>query len=559
MLTELIIGGATYFLTKKLTDKALEGSNELISKAIQMVDYYNTEQYLDAIELADEILESEDAGKLDEEVIKEVNWNLALCYSYGADQVFNNDFSWTDEENEDAFTMLKKGRDLFFDYGNEYGWNDDVVYQIMIIDNQVGRGAFTRNFAIYLIGSENDMYREKAMEIYNEDTEYLLQGSDKFTDTYSYNERKYVFIGQNVKKIGGTYQLFDDEREIDWIFTIDQHPSDMVFPLGRPQSGLYMAHPVKTDHYYPMEGVEDTLFMEKVREFCWLVQCLGATKVSFHSDKGMSVSKGMGVSMDADAQIETKSVTIAGSGGKTSKRSKSYSSRQQVELVQNFAPKKKAYCPNDLIWLDSDPAWQMLIKQRLQGGIMDYTYKISSSETCHISTSEMKSLKANFEYMMVKVNGNYNANTDKTFSSNKETEWSIHVEFAPLEELKEEDERTSKKPSKHNKARSQKKLAETEQEYLDTVKECLEDGEIGSRERKLLDKIRVKNGISEERAKELESTLIARQLTDDEKEYLEAYKDACEDGKVSDKHRRLLEKLRVMYGISEERARELEE
>ncbi len=51
---------------------------------------------------------------------------------------------------------------------------------------------------------------------------------------------------------------------------------------------------------------------------------------------------------------------------------------------------------------------------------------------------------------------------------------------------------------------------------------------------------------------------IEQQLTEDERDYLEAYKEACEDGKVSDKQRRLLEKLRVMYGISEERSRELE-
>lgn len=101
-------------------------------------------------------------------------------------------------------------------------------------------------------------------------------------------------------------------------------------------------------------------------------------------------------------------------------------------------------------------------------------------------------------------------------------------------------------------------ITDSEKEYLDMVRVCLEDGEIGVRERKLLDKIRVKNGISEERAKELEATLNTPQLTDDEKEYFEAFKDACEDGKVSDKQRRLLEKLRVMYGISEERARELE-
>lgn len=51
---------------------------------------------------------------------------------------------------------------------------------------------------------------------------------------------------------------------------------------------------------------------------------------------------------------------------------------------------------------------------------------------------------------------------------------------------------------------------------------------------------------------------IEQQLTEDERDYLEAYKDACEDGKVSDKQRRLLEKLRVMYGISEARAKLLE-
>ena len=554
MLTELLIGGATYFLTKK----ALEGKTELYDNISQMVDCYEAEQYSDAIELADEILASEEAAKLEEETISQIRWTTAMSYSLAADQLYDSDYLWTDDENADAYNMLMKGRDLFWDYGNDYGWDDDVVYQIMIIDNQRGWFIIPRDFAIYLIGSENDNYRKKAIDIYNEDTEYLLQSSDKFTDSLSYHERKYVYIGQSVNKIGGTYQLIDNKRAIDWIFTLDQLPPDMIFPLGRPQPGLYMAHPVKTDHYYPMKGFEDTLFMEKVWEFCWFVQCLGATRVSFHSNKGMSISKGMGLSTNVDAQIETKSVSVAGSGGNTSKRGKAYSSSQQVESVQIFAPKKKAYCPNDLIWLDSDPAWQMLLKQRLEGGIREYTYKISSSETCQVSTSEMKSVKANFEYMMVKVNGDYNASTDKTFSSNKETEWSIHVEFAPLEELTEEDVKTNKKPSKHKKASSLKKLTKSEQEYLDMVKECLEDGEIGSRERKLLDKIRAKNGISEERAKELESTLIVPQLTDDEKEYLEAFKDACEDGKVSDKQRRLLEKLRVMYGISEERAKILE-
>lgn len=101
--------------------------------------------------------------------------------------------------------------------------------------------------------------------------------------------------------------------------------------------------------------------------------------------------------------------------------------------------------------------------------------------------------------------------------------------------------------------------ADAEKEYLETYKECLlEDGEITAKERRLLDKLRIKLGISEERAKELEVSVNDPVLTTEEQDYIESYKEALVDGTLSDKERRLLEKLRVMYGISEERARELE-
>ena len=99
-----------------------------------------------------------------------------------------------------------------------------------------------------------------------------------------------------------------------------------------------------------------------------------------------------------------------------------------------------------------------------------------------------------------------------------------------------------------------------EQEFLDELKACIEDdGEISPKERRLLERFRVKLGISAERAKELEESLVASQLTDDEKEYLEEYK-ACieEDGEISPKERRLLNRIRESLGISEERANEIE-
>lgn len=97
-----------------------------------------------------------------------------------------------------------------------------------------------------------------------------------------------------------------------------------------------------------------------------------------------------------------------------------------------------------------------------------------------------------------------------------------------------------------------------EQEYLDELKECLADGEIGPRERRLLDKLASKLGISPERAAELEASLSKPSLTAEEKEYLEEVQAVLADGEISDKERRLLDKLRKMLNLSEERAKELE-
>lgn len=99
-----------------------------------------------------------------------------------------------------------------------------------------------------------------------------------------------------------------------------------------------------------------------------------------------------------------------------------------------------------------------------------------------------------------------------------------------------------------------------ENEYLEELKACLEeDGEISTKERRLLERFREKLGISAERAKELEDSLSTSQLTDAEQEYLEEYK-ACleDDGEIYPKERRLLNRLRDTLGIPEERAIELE-
>lgn len=101
--------------------------------------------------------------------------------------------------------------------------------------------------------------------------------------------------------------------------------------------------------------------------------------------------------------------------------------------------------------------------------------------------------------------------------------------------------------------------SDNEQEYIETLKEIIaDDGEITDRERRLLEKLRTKLGISESRAKELEQSLSNPTLTAEEQEYLDEYKSILADGEITDKERKLLDKIRKMSGISEGRAREIE-
>ena len=123
-----------------------------------------------------------------------------------------------------------------------------------------------------------------------------------------------------------------------------------------------------------------------------------------------------------------------------------------------------------------------------------------------------------------------------------------------IEELKQL--RCGKNTSMHSS--SSASVTSEEQEYLEEIRACFDnDGEITSRERRLLDRLRKSLGITEARAKELETSV--NNMSDDEKEYQEELKACLEDGTISDRERRLLDRLRKSLGISEERAKAIED
>lgn len=374
-----------------------------------------------------------------------------------------------------------------------------------------------------------------------------------------YNKRKFLFTVSSDKQISGCY---DKEDNVQWIFALGQIPDYINFPIGHPQPNtLYIGHPLKPGVYIPFENATEQLFMEKVRELCYLAQCLGAVEIKFKRIKGLDVSNSEASSVERSGEAGRKFLNVGGSLGVSGSETNTFSSKDGVELVQRYSPIKKPFCPEGMVWYDSDPTWKTLVKQRLNGNILSYVEHVSSIETTTVSSNQLMSLKGSFEYLFAKASGSYDAKTDKTFSKTEEIEWEIDMQFKPLQDFDDANAYKAQAIALTTQTQTAD-LSESELAYKEEVEFCLEDeSEISAHSRKFLERKRQKLGLSETRAQEIEDMVKASlvSFTDEEKEYMEALDDVIEDGVIPDNVRRLLERERKSLGISEERSKELEE
>ncbi len=440
--------------------------------------------------------------------------------------------------------------------------NDPFRYTIFSQKGEIEQMAedlrSARNCFIAAMDSGDFDLKKDAKNSYEQLTRQISSDGTSFLND-DYNKRKFLFTVSNDKQMPGCY---DKDDNVQWIFSLGQIPDYIKFPIGHPQPNtLYIGHPLKAGEYIPFENATEQLFMEKVRELCYLAQCLGAVEIKFKRIKGLDVSSTDNTSVERSGEAGRKFLNVGGSQEVSNSETNTHSSKDGVELVQRYSPIKKPFCPDGLIWYNSDPTWQTLVKQRLNGNILSYVEHVSSTETTTVSSNQLVSLKGSFEYLFLKASGSYDAKTDKTFSKTEEIEWEIDMQFKPLQDF--EETAISSDQGKASLAQSSlSALTDAETQYKEEVEFCLEEEtEIDGHSRKFLERKRQKLGLSEERAQEIEDMVKASlvSFTDEEKEYLEALDDVIEDGVIPNNVRRLLERERKSLGISEERAQELEE
>ena len=191
----------------------------------------------------------------------------------------------------------------------------------------------------------------------------------------------------------------------------------------------------------------------------------------------------------------------------------------------------------------------------MEGSLLTHEERIETRKSQMVESNEMKEIKGEVQSLFSSAGLEWSKTEELKYQMQENAVLSIKVKFAPMSQLSGQ---LNQKQALAPAIEDVTQISLEEQEYLDELKECLADGEIGGSERRLLNMLRVNLGISEERAAELEASLQKPQLTEEEQEYLEAYQVAMEDGVISDKERRLLDKLMKRNNISSERAKEIE-
>lgn len=505
---------------------------------------------------------------------------------------------------------------------------------------------------------DNEEMMEILAESLTENIRDIRHGQSTFSNR-PYHDRQFIFTVRDLDHIGGCY---DETGNIRYVFPLDELPGEITFPVGHPQANtLYYAHPLRP-MYLPFENAQLLLFYEKVHEMCRLFQCLGATRITARCLKGAKISQDTFTSSDIRAEGGYKIMSASGEISGRSSRAESRENRDEMLLEQTFVPQKAPYCPDDLLWAKQDLELRTLIRQRLEGGLLEFTKKVSSYETSNLSQNQVNDVKAAFQSLMANVSANYSADADSTFSQTTETEWEISVQFKSLEDFPDyvspqqqkaaadarkgdlivevskffyvegrglavldtlqadvkvgepvivcnedlefessvegivmfmkmlpeaekgdtaalflrgvtalniqpgtkiyrkrgTDSVETQIVSDEPPTGEPKPLTAEEEKYKEEVLFCLEEtGTITDDDRKYLERKRKKFGITEKRAREIEQEATPS-LTENEKEYLETFKELAASGTLTDRAKRLLERERESLGISKERAAEIE-
>lgn len=425
-----------------------------------------------------------------------------------------------------------------------------------------------RQHLFYALESEDQDIVKEAQNVLNDDLSFreLLKREDAGDNVYAslgdsleYADRNVMLFVKNESELAG---MVDNEGNIPLVCTLKDYPRSIHLPIGHPKANtLYFAHPVNPDVYLPFETAYDVLFVEMVKEFCYLCQCLGATEIKFVMTKGSSSNGQSAILNKLELEVGRKALGVKGSSDENILEQNASETKREHEITYTYEPTSNPYVPNDLVWLKNNEEWNNLVRQRTNGGnLLSYTERISSHDSSNMSSSHNRQLKASFSNLISKVDPSYERNVEQTFSNIEEKEIVISVNFKSVDQLQKlnRDVLEVEAPIVEASIVETGEHSDAEKAFIDEIKFAIEeDGAITSLHKVFLEQVRSKLGLS----KEVADTLIAEYsdpYTENEKEYMKAVSEYIVDGAIAEGSDRLLVRFARLLDISAERALELQ-
>ncbi len=480
--------------------------------------YESSKQYQKGIAYFEELLNDSDYEGYQSHILRK----LALLYSKINDK-------------DAAINACRRGVELLRDYPWSYDdsflrfiWYrlDDSLIDARQLSLMVCQNATDETI-------DNKLLKDVALEDFND---YDKQYAEIYTQL-DYKERKAIFVVPDYTNLFQTHV---------GVFTRYRLPKEIIqnLPIGHPvDNQIYIGHPYIPELYLPIETYQYAFVEDRVREFCEIAQALGATEITVEALNASNTSQNGTRDRRASGEASYSGHQASGFyhdnivGGSVEEK------YQALNFHQEYAPNEPVHLPEKMVWYQHESGWQRLYQQRLKG-ILSHEERIETRKSQVLSGSELKEIKGEVKTIF-EANGEWEESMEEKFVQEENAILSIKVKFAPLSQLTGNQQH-------------QISISQVEEEYLDMLKEYATDSEISERDRKMLDKFRSRCGISAERARELVATFSKPKLTNDEQDYFEMYKEYAADGELSERDRKMLNKMRDKIGISEERAKEIE-
>ena len=363
-------------------------------------------------------------------------------------------------------------------------------------------------------------------------------------DDMAVHKKQVIIILEDIKPIDSTTFV---------PIYIDKLPANIVFPAGHPQlHQAYTINPLNPNHYRPIAEYEENFFRDRIDEFRYLAQCLGAKKIVYKTNNSLKEAENTMRNTKAGVEVDYKVTNVNIDVGYKKNDGIQSESMTTYDFEQDYKPNCMPYVPNDLIWFHEEKSWQRLAQQRMKHDLLKHNELVTSKQNVIINKETALKIEAEVKTLLPNVSVNFNHDKESNTSQENHFECSIEIVFESIEDL-------ALKYGVTDGGKITDVKSSIRAEFMEEVNFMLEnDGVIDDAENRLLQRKMDKLGMTSTEGEAIIRELIHNRFSDAEKEYIKLFKQLVAIGELNENIREVLNQAARKSNISIERQTELE-